>query len=122
MKFEAKLNELHGELRDLNTRYDRTVIELKDANHDREGLNEQLQKKKDELVELNSELVECKNRMTNQIEKIASLDREISIKNNLVQEFKERVDKSADEFELAQYKVQEQQKIVTEQRLKLDVL
>ena len=40
MKFEAKLNELHGELRDLNTRYDRTVIELKDANHDRESLNE----------------------------------------------------------------------------------
>ena len=31
MKFEAKLNEMHGELRDLNTRHNRTLLELEEA-------------------------------------------------------------------------------------------
>lgn len=60
------------------------------------------------MTKLNQNIVDISNRMTNQIEKIASLDREIAIKGNQVTEFKERVEKAADDFELAQYKVQEQ--------------
>lgn len=122
MKFEAKLNEMHGELRDLNTKYQRSQIELKEATTDKENLTVQINAKNIEMTKLNQTIVDTENRMKNQIEKIASLDREIAIKGNQVQEFKERIEKAADDFELAQYKVQEQQKISTEQRLKLDVL
>ena len=97
-------------------------VALRDATAEKTELNQTVAAKNEEIVKLNQAIVDANNRMTNQIEKIASLDREIAIKANQVLEFKERVEKAADDFELAQYKVQEGQKICTEQRLKLDVL
>ena len=114
MKFEAKLNEMHGELRDLNTRHARALAELKAAQDLKDETLVALTDKKNEFVDQTQELVDLKNRMTNQIEKIASLEREINIKANQVMEFKERIDQQADEFELSQYKVVEQQKQITE--------
>ena len=52
--------------------------------------------------------------MNHQIEKIASLERELVIKNNQVLEFKERVEKAAEELKVLQFKLQEAQKITTE--------
>ena len=52
--------------------------------------------------------------MSHQIEKIASLEREGVIKNNQVLEFKERVEKAAEEFKVLQFKLQDAQKITTE--------
>ena len=53
MKFEAKLNEMHGELRDLNTRHNRTLLELEEAIEIKEDTIKQLGEKKNELVDLN---------------------------------------------------------------------
>jgi chromosome segregation ATPase len=100
MKFESKLNEMHGDLRDVNTRYARCQIELSEAVSRAEELNLALGEKTAEITKLNQDIVELKNRMGTQTEKLNSLDREITVKGNQVAEFKERVEAAADEYEL----------------------
>lgn len=60
--------------------------------------------------------------MNNNIEKIQSLIREIALKNQQIVDFDDRVKKSQDDIDLAQYKLQEQQKDITEMKLKTDIL
>ena len=60
--------------------------------------------------------------MNNNIEKIQSLIREIALKNQQIIDFDDRVKKSQDDIDLAQYKLQEQQKDITEMKLKTDIL
>ena len=45
MKFEAKLNEMHGELRDVNTKYARSQFELKEAIADKDQMKVQMDEK-----------------------------------------------------------------------------
>lgn len=60
--------------------------------------------------------------MNVQLEKVSSLQRELGIKSTQLTEFETRLSKSQDELDLAQYKLQDQQKDLTEMRLKTDVL
>ena len=60
--------------------------------------------------------------MNNNIEKIQSLIRELALKNQQIVDFDDRVKKSQDDIDLAQYKLQEQQKDITEMKLKTDIL
>ena len=60
--------------------------------------------------------------MNNNIEKIQSLIREIALKNQQIVDYDDRVKKSQDDIDLAQYKLQEQQKDITEMKLKTDIL
>jgi predicted nucleic acid-binding Zn-ribbon protein len=76
----------------------------------------------DDNTAINQELVDCKNRMNNNIEKIQSLIREIALKNQQIVDYDDRVKKSQDDIDLAQYKLQEQQKDITEMKLKTDIL
>ena len=50
------------------------------------------------------------------------MNRELLIKSNQLSEFDQRLQKSQDELDLVQYKLQEQAKEMTEMRLKTDVL
>lgn len=54
-------------------------------------------------------------------EEIASLKREMAIKNRQLKDVEARSHKTADELDASRYKVQESLKAITELRLKLDV-
>lgn len=53
LKFEAKLNDMHGAYRDLNTKYQRSSIDLKETTAKKEELSTNLSSKVDECVQLN---------------------------------------------------------------------
>lgn len=105
LKFEAKLNDMHGEYRDLNTKYQRTSLDLKETTAKKEELQAELNVKVDECVQLNQQIVDQQNRITNQVEKIQSLNREISIKAHKVLEIRAKIEKTQDELDLAAYKL-----------------
>ena len=65
LKFEAKLNDMHGSYRDLNTKYQRSSIDLKESNAKRDELHANLTEKVDECVNLNQQIVDQQNRVTN---------------------------------------------------------
>jgi hypothetical protein len=55
-------------------------------------------------------------------EKVEGLQRDLGIKSEQLTEFEQRTAKTLDELDLAKYKLQEQQKELTEIKLKTDVL
>ena len=113
---------MHGQHRDLNTKYFRTCRELEGVIKLKNQLEIDYAQKIDDNTAVNQELVDCKNRMNNNIEKIQSLIREIALKNQQIVDYDDRVKKSQDDIDLAQYKLQEQQKDITEMKLKTDIL
>jgi chromosome segregation ATPase len=71
---------------------------------------------------LNQDLVNEKSRMTSNIEKIQSLQRDIGIKNNQLSELDQRLHKTMAELDAMHSRLQEQQKDMTEMKLKTDIL
>ena len=63
-----------------------------------------------ENVELNQKIVSLNSEIGSLNEKNSALGREIIIKTNQVQEFDNRLQKSQDDLDLIQYKLQDQMK------------
>ena len=61
----------------------------------------------DEITALNQETLQQKTRLNSNIEKIASMQRELDIKSNQMQEYEKRYNKLMDELDLAQYRLQD---------------
>lgn len=87
LKFEAKLNEMHGSYRDLNTKYKRSQIDLKEAQALAQETIAELKEKVEENTSLNQQIVDQKSRMNVQLEKVSSLQRELGIKSTQLTEF-----------------------------------
>ena len=87
LKFEAKLNEMHGDYRDLNTKYKRSQIDLKEAQALAKETISELKEKVEENTSLNQQIVDQKSRMNVQLEKVSSLQRELGIKSTQLTEF-----------------------------------
>ena len=63
LKFEAKLNEMHGDYRDLNTRFGRSQRDLDEAKIVVAGTAIELKEKVVENTDLNQQIVDQKARM-----------------------------------------------------------
>ena len=87
------MNEMHGQYRDLNTKYVRQSLDLQDAINAKTELEELLKTKTDENTLLNQKMVDQNSRTNSQIEKITSLQRELGIKSQQIQEFEIRFNK-----------------------------
>ena len=67
---------MHGEHRDLNTKYVRACKDLADFQEGNKRLQEELDQRVAENTRLSQDLVENKSRMTNNVEKLRTLERD----------------------------------------------
>jgi len=81
LQFEAKLNKMHGQNRDLNGRFTRAATDLENTLKQKTDIEKELTIKIDENTLLNQKLVDQNSRTNSQVEKIQSLQREIGIKS-----------------------------------------
>lgn len=72
---------MHGDYRDLNTKYKRSQIDLKDAQALARETQAELKEKIEENTSLNQQIVDSKSRSNVYIEKVSSLQRELGIKS-----------------------------------------
>ena len=122
LKFESKLNNMHSAHRDLETKFKRTRQDLQKAMTEKQMYQDEVSIKIDEITELKSKNTEQFSKIVNQKERIDGLIRDLEIKSEQLQEFEKRNSKTLDELDLVKYKLQEQQKDMTEMKLKTDVL
>jgi hypothetical protein len=73
---------MHSDFRELKTKYVRSVKDLEIATDLNKKYAKELAEKDDLNTELSKELVSQKTQISNSIEKIASLNRELDIKAN----------------------------------------
>jgi hypothetical protein len=94
LKFEAKLNEMHGDYRELNSKYQRSQKDLAEAKIIVTETTSDLKEKVNENTNLNQTIIDQKARMNVQLEKVSSLQRELSIKSTQLTEFETRLNNS----------------------------
>ena len=94
MKFEAKLNEMHGDYRDLKTKFLRSQKDLAESKKIVDETSHELKEKIEENTLLNQNIVDQKSKMNVQVEKVSSLQRELGIKSTQLAEFEQRLSKS----------------------------
>ena len=121
LKFESKLNNMHSAHRDLESKYKRVLNDLANAQKQVKLITEKLGDRNSEVTELRTIKAENESIMLQDKEEIASLKREMAIKNRQLKDVEARSHKTADELDASRYKVQESLKAITELRLKLDV-
>jgi len=73
------------------------------------------------VIELKTNKAEQDSQIASDREEIASLKRELKVKNNQLKEMNERCQRAVDESELHRTRIQELQKENTEMKLKIDV-
>jgi chromosome segregation ATPase len=122
LKFESKLNNMHSDYRELNTKYKRSVKDLNISLELNKKNAVEITKKDTVITEVQKEIVSQKTQITNFREKISSLQRELEIKAVQLANLEARNGKIQDELDLSAYRLQDQQKDLTEIRLKCDVL
>ena len=113
---------MHSAYRELNTKYMRAVKDLEITIEQKDKAEKEMTQKQAENIEIQKEMVTKNTQIGTNIEKISTLSRELDIKIQQVLDFEKRNAKSQDEIDLLSYKLQEQQKDITEMRLKTDVL
>lgn len=81
------------------------------------------------IDEQSAEILKVKTKNTEQEARIELLDekkntleRDVTIKNKLIADIENKMKKTQDESDLMKYQVHEQNKLMTEQRLKMDCL
>jgi len=72
---------MHSEYRELNTKYLRTCKDYEDAVKSNTSLTEKIKIKVEENTSLSQDLINEKSRMSSNIEKIQTLQRELGIKS-----------------------------------------
>lgn len=122
LKFESKLNSMHSQYRELNTLYQRSKKDLVVSSELKDTFIDETDKLTTEVTDLKKEIVAFGSIINHQKEKAFGFQREVEIKNSQIKDFEERIEKIQDELDLANYKLQEQQKDLTEIKLKSDVL
>ena len=100
LKFEAKLNEMHGKCRDLTTVLLRTEIDLRMKEKVAKDMTTDYKIKSQENIELNQNIIGLNTVISSLKEQKNSLNREILIKTNQITEFDSRLMKSQDELDL----------------------
>ena len=113
---------MHSAHRDLETKFKRTRQDLVKALDEKTLYQDQVSLKIDEITELKTKNTDQNSKITNLKENVESLQRDLSIKSDQLSEFEQRTAKTLDELDLVKYKLQEQQKELTETKLKTDVL
>lgn len=122
LKFEAKLNSMHSRHRELNTKYERAVKDLKEISQVKEKQAIDIDDMNNQIVDLQKEVVAKVSIISHQKEKQQGLEREIDIKVKQMSELEKRLERVQDDLDLAQYRLQDQQKDLTELKLKSEVL
>lgn len=100
MKFESKLNNMHSAHRDLESKYKRVLTDLANANKQITITTSRLNERSDEVIELKTNKAEQDSQIASDREEIASLKRELKVKNNQLKEMNERCQRAVDESEL----------------------
>ena len=122
LKFEAKLNNMHSAHRDLETKYRRTRQDLAQALEEKEQLQHKLNARIDEITELKSRGADADSKLVHAKERIDGMNRDLKYKADQILELEQRLNKTNDELDLMKYKAQDQQKDLTELKLRSDVL
>jgi uncharacterized coiled-coil DUF342 family protein len=89
---------------------------------EKEFYHDQVSIKNDLITELKTTNTEQSSVITSLREKVDALQRDLQIKNDQLVETELRTNRTLDELDIAKYKLQEQQKELTEIKLKTDVL
>ena len=112
---------MHSVHRDLETKYKRALSELAGL----QTINDQLYSKNgtqaEEITALKTAKAEMESKISYNDEKIAGLLREVTIKAKQVGDLEGKFSAAQDELDMTKYKLQELQKDITEQKLKIDV-
>lgn len=122
LKFEAKLNGMHSKHRELNTKYERAIKDLETVTDIKEKQDVQIEALSADVTDLQKDIVAKVSIISHQKEKQQGLQREIDIKAQQMLDLEKKVESITDERDLATYKLQEQQKDLTELKLKSEVL
>ena len=113
---------MHGEFRNLTSEHRRAVLDLAEAKEIKEKQAVQLEEWQEKVQLLEQDLGKKINRIETLKENNDSLKRDLQIKSGQLGEFEDRHAKIQDDLDIAQYKLQDQQKNMTEMKLKTDVL
>ena len=70
LQFEAKLNSMHSDYRELNTKYGRASKDLSEATSHIAMLTDKMKAKVEENTDLNQTLINERSRMNTNVEKI----------------------------------------------------
>ena len=90
LKFESKLNTMHAVHRELNEKYKKALIELESLQEDNNLLKNSNSNLLNELDSLKLIRVDLDAKLTNDVEKLSSLSKDIKFKNKYIEDFTER--------------------------------
>ena len=93
MAFEGKLNDMHKQIRDLKTDLRRSQQDLKESRRLHDESNDNLKQRIDLCKDLNQEILGHTGRITQQTQKISQLQREQDIKDAMINDYDERLNK-----------------------------
>ena len=105
LKFEEKLNKMHSDYRDLNTRYDRSISDLDEGKTEIAELKETIKNNNNLMIEQKQGLAEFKSKNDQFTEKIQSLRRELDVKIKTMTETDNKQSKLQDDLDLSLYKL-----------------
>ena len=112
---------MHSAHRDLESKYKRVIADLANANKQLAIYNTKLSERNIEVTQLKTVRAEHEATMTQDKEEIASIKRELIIKNKQLKEVEVRCQSAINDVEGLRYRVQELQKDNTEMKLQIDV-
>ncbi|CDW73527.1 UNKNOWN [Stylonychia lemnae] len=122
LKFESKLNSMHSIHRELEIKHKRLGIDLSVAQSLIMKQEKLMEEQATEIIILKTIKAENESKIQLLEEKKNTQEREIGLKNKLVQDMEDRMKKIQDENDLVKYQIHDQSKQLTEQRLRIDCL
>lgn len=122
LKFESKLNQMHAQYRDLDSRYRRVLNNLTIAEKQQKINLAKLTDTNTQITELKTLKAMNESQISQDAEEISSLKGQYDIKNKQARELETKLQQTIRDLDSWRHKTQESQKDNTELKLKIDVL